>query len=255
MVAAPAVIWVAYVGGSIYTVVIGVAAVGAAWEAFDMLRRRGYRPALVIGLCAAGLLAVAPGLSHGPQWFRGVLLVEAMVAGCWYLVRSREFDALIDWVLTVGIALYCGGLLGSLTALRSLHDGFQLVALVLVVTWSYDTGAYLLGRFAGRRPFMQWISPSKTWEGVAGGVGLSCVAALALAIPFNVAIPTALVLGVVVAVAAQAGDLLESLLKRHCGVKDSGVVVPGHGGLLDRIDSLLFTSSAAFFVLLAFGYR
>ena len=102
---------------------------------------------------------------------------------------------------------------------------------------------------------MQWISPSKTWEGVVGGVILSIVVALIAAVPLSVSLLTGLALGVAVPVAAQAGDLIESMMKRYSGVKDSGKIIPGHGGVLDRIDSLLFSGTAAFYVFLISGYH
>jgi phosphatidate cytidylyltransferase len=126
--------------------------------------------------------------------------------------------------------------------------------LVLVLTvWSFDSFAYLAGRSLGRGRFMAHISPKKTWSGVIGGIVAASVVAGALGWATGQPLPSALVFGVLVAVAAQAGDLAESMLKRAAGAKDSGSLIPGHGGILDRIDSFLFAAPAAYAWLLLVG--
>ena len=255
VVGIPLILLVVFVGGPAFKAVIVVAAVIAAAEAFHMLRSHGHHPALLLGLAATAVVAVAPGLPHHLALWRGAILLALMVVALWFLLGRKTPDAFIDWVLTVSIVVYTGGLLGSLISLRAFHSGAKLVLLALILTWAYDTGAYFSGRTVGSRPFMQWISPNKTWEGVIGGVVLSIAVALLVAIPIGVRVPTALVLGVAVPIAAQTGDLLESMMKRYCGVKDSGSIIPGHGGVLDRIDSLLFSGTAAYYVLLIAGYH
>ena len=152
----------------------------------------------------------------------------------------------MSWGLALVAAIYTGGLLGFGVMLRQLPSGFAWVLLALVVTWACDTAAYLVGRAVGKRPFMQQISPRKTVEGAIAGLVGGVVAAVAF-VPF---LPMtwwqAPLLGVAWSIAAQSGDLVESMMKRDAGVKDSGTLIPGHGGMLDRIDSLLFVAPAVF---------
>jgi len=155
----------------------------------------------------------------------------------------------------VSIALYTGGLLGSLIGIRVLGDGLRLLLFVLIATWAYDTGAYFAGRTFGRTPFMQNISQKKTLEGVAGGLALTIAVSLIATAFTPVPVATAFIVAVAIAVAAQSGDLLESLLKRYAQVKDSGTLLPGHGGLLDRIDGLLFSGTVAYYIFVLAGYR
>src|SRR5205085_6979232 len=108
------------------------------------------------------------------------------------------------------------------------------VVLVLAITWGYDTGAYFAGRYLGTHAFMSHISPSKTIEGVAGGLAVSTLAGLAAASPAGLTVLQGLALGLAGGAIVQAGDLVESMMKRAVGVKDSGTLVSGHGGLLDR---------------------
>ncbi|MFT4622925.1 MAG: phosphatidate cytidylyltransferase [Myxococcota bacterium] len=136
------------------------------------------------------------------------------------------------------------GMLGTLAMLRRLEDGLGWVFLVLAISWCGDTGGYFAGRFLGRNKLYPRVSPKKTWEGVAGGVGLAVAGAFAIrAVILPVLTPLdCVVLGVGLSLAAVLGDLSESLLKRAYEVKDSGWILPGHGGLLDRIDSVLFVA-------------
>ncbi|MBV9281237.1 MAG: phosphatidate cytidylyltransferase, partial [Chloroflexi bacterium] len=150
--------------------------------------------------------------------------------------------------------LYVGLLLGHLSLLRVYHHGARWVMLALLLTWAYDTGAFFAGSLWGRRRFMAHASPSKTVEGVLGGLLLSTLAGL-LALPaLGLLAWQALLLGLLAGVAAQAGDLVESMVKRQTGVKDSGAIMPGHGGLLDRIDSLLFTGALTLYAAMVLGY-
>ena len=134
----------------------------------------------------------------------------------------------------------------------------QLALAVFIFIWLYDTGAFLVGCAIGKHRLFERISPKKSWEGVAGGavfviafaIAISCVPALnAFFNPRSLSIDTWIVMGITAVVAATLGDLFESLLKRTAGVKDSGNIIPGHGGILDRIDSLLFVAPAIFVVL------
>jgi len=255
MVGVPVVLVLVVIGGAPFKAAVILVALVAGWEAFQMLKSRGHRPALLFVLAVSALLAAAPGSSNPRLWWQATVVVGALAAGLWVLIAGEGSDAFVDWALTITIAIYAGGLLGFLTGVRLLGHGLQLVILVLVLNWAYDTGAYFTGRTFGRTPFMAHISQKKTWEGVAGGVLLALVAALVLAVPLGVNIGVSVVVGLVVAVSAQVGDLVESLMKRYCDMKDSGSIIPGHGGLLDRIDSLLFSGAAAYYVLLVAGYH
>ncbi len=152
--------------------------------------------------------------------------------------------------LTLGI-FYAPVLLAPLAKIHAQADGVALVFLLLAVTWLGDTGAYFAGRFFGKHKLFERVSPKKTVEGAVGGLVLSVVGASIVKIVGepNLAWPWVVGLAVGLGIAGVAGDLAESLLKRAWGVKDSGWIMPGHGGILDRVDSLLFSAPLLWAVL------
>jgi phosphatidate cytidylyltransferase len=157
---------------------------------------------------------------------------------------GADLSVAADRVGRYFICLWWVGLLAFLPLLRRLDDGLAWVFVVLVISWCGDTGGYFAGKYFGKNQLYPLVSPKKTWEGVAGGVLL---ATIGLFVVREVALPAlsvvdVLVLGPSCCVAGVVGDLSESLLKRAYGVKDSGTIMPGHGGLLDRIDSVLFVA-------------
>lgn len=255
IVGIPVVVLITIVGGTLFKVAVILIAVVAAWEGYQLLRSRGHKPALLFVLSMSALLATAPGSSNPLLWWQATLVVGMFATGLWILASGAGKESFLDWTLTVLVALYAGGLISFLSGLRFLAHGLQLVLLLLIATWAYDTGAYMVGRTLGRTPFMSHISAHKTWEGVAGGLLLAIVSALVFSIPLSIDIGVGVVVAIAVSVAAQLGDLVESLMKRYADVKDSGSIIPGHGGLLDRIDSLLFSGAAAYYVLLLAGYH
>jgi phosphatidate cytidylyltransferase len=147
------------------------------------------------------------------------------------------------WLAIVAAILYVGILGSYLVLLRNLDDGERWVLLVVLSTWGTDTCAYAVGKLIGRHKMAPRISPGKTWEGTAGGLVGGLIVVVALNWPLDLPVSTgqAVVLGLILPAVAVLADLGESALKRGAGVKDTSVLVPGHGGLLDRLDSLLFT--------------
>jgi phosphatidate cytidylyltransferase len=145
--------------------------------------------------------------------------------------------------------LYISLFLSYLIMLYNGPDGREWIFFVLIVLWCNDSGSYAFGRALGRRKLSPLVSPNKTVEGAAGGGGCGLVAALALKMLLVTALSftQAAALGLVISLSGQAGDLCESALKRHFGCKDSGSMLPGHGGMLDRIDSLLFAAPLAYY--------
>jgi phosphatidate cytidylyltransferase len=194
----------------------------------------------------------------------GVLLIAigSILAAVGAFTRTDPREGLPTWFGTVFGALYASLLAFVLRlghAAPSVPDGAPLaglfrdepgrgwILLLVLAVWSYDTGAYFVGKRFGRRRFLSHISPSKTYAGLIGGiVAATIVAAVALAALGQPPV-AAVVLGPLLALAAQAGDLAESMLKRAAGAKDSGTLIPGHGGILDRVDSFLFAAPVAFF--------
>ncbi len=158
-------------------------------------------------------------------------------------VASGGFrDSLVDWAYTAAGAFYVGWTLSLFLLLRAEPNGLQWALVVILGTFATDTGAFFTGKAVGRIPLAPRISPGKTWEGAVGGflAGTGAVMALAYWQDLPLSAWQAPVLGALVGVSAQAGDLVESMIKRASGVKDAGGIIPGHGGVLDRLDSVVF---------------
>ncbi|MDR4479180.1 MAG: phosphatidate cytidylyltransferase [Nitrospira sp.] len=202
-----------------------------------------------LGMAATGLVI------SSAQWptlitDRTVLLGVTAIALCMPLVSSKSLrDALTDGMVLVMGVLYIGLALSYLVLTRGLHDGALLIFFVVIVTWAGDTGAYLVGKSMGRHALAPIVSPKKTYEGLAGGLGLACflaVVARAWFLP-GLSLIDCLALGVILTLTGLIGDLAESAMKRSAGFKDSGALIPGHGGMLDRLDSLLFTGPVFYY--------
>ena len=213
------------------------------------------------------MLAVAIVLEAAlrPGGDKGVLLIGVgiLLAGIGALGRRDPRDGMVAWFATVFGALYVGLLSFVLhvaaaapavppgAALAQLGSERGWIPLLMLGVWSYDTGAYLVGRSIGRHHFLVHISPAKTVEGVVGGlIATTALMAVVLAGLGQEALG-ALALGPLVGLAAQAGDLAESMIKRAAGAKDSGTLIPGHGGILDRTDSFLFAGPAVMLYVVA----
>ncbi len=263
LVAVPIAVGAMFLGGWVLAALLALLAALAAIELFRMVAGKGIRAFQALGAGGAAafvlLAAVAPqrGAEGAGFWSLLVLLMlGAVTAAIW--VRGVAGQPLLAVSATVFGALYTGGLLAHGVFLRHLPlvvtpwQGTALVFAPVLLTWASDTFAYFVGRRYGRRKLIPKVSPGKTVEGAAGAVAGTILVALLYAqvldalrvYPMSVA--EALIFGVLMSVAAQLGDLAESLLKRDAGVKDSGALFPGHGGALDRLDSLLFTLPVAY---------
>src|SRR5437763_2875606 len=263
LVLLPLVLWLLWLGGLPFALLVSTAAAVAAWELNELpeqQRAEAGRPpaardrargAEIASVAAAFLLPLTEGLDVHGFTARGILTALVMVALTDALLFEPELPRAPQRVgLAVLGAVYPGLLLGTVVRLRQLPDGFDWLVLTLAVTWLNDTGAYFAGRAYGERKPYPRISPSKTWEGAAGGLLASIAGALLVkALGWLPQLPWwgSVVVGAGAGVLGPGGDLSESMLKRAFGAKASSRLLPGHGGLLDRVDALLFTAP---FVLL-----
>lgn len=212
-----------------------------------------------LGVAAAGALPVA--LLYLPRdvpFTSETLAVMAFLIAVfgYYLLAGPLEQATQKAALTFFGAIYAGLGIGSLAAQRGLPHGLDWVFLSILLTFGNDTGAYFAGRFLGRHKLYVAVSPNKTWEGFFGGMAFAVLLVFVARATFMryLAPLDALYLGVPCSILGPAGDLCESMLKRAYGIKDSGKIIPGHGGLLDRVDALLFNAPfVLFFALLRFG--
>ena len=259
-------------GGPVFAVAIAALCLIGFYEYNAMAAKLGRNP-VAAGFLVVPAAAIAALIDAD---FYGLLAITAAAVAIPVTVEILQIDlegSFVDWSLATTGALYLAiptftaitmrRLDGGITSswLDDLADwsafgwepaprGLAWLLTVILVTWLSDTGAYLTGRAFGRRKLIPHVSPNKTWEGLIGGLALATITSVLCAWLFGLDINLALaaLAGLVLAVVGVFGDLTESLIKRQAGVKDSGNLIPGHGGMLDRLDALLFTFPAGLFV-------
>jgi len=282
VVAAPLALWIVLAGGAPLAALLAVVSALGAWEFYRIARGSGTRPLDDVGIALAGLLPLAVhahylGLFAFRPVFAAVLALAILAATIW--LRGVEGGPLGAAAATLLGVAYTAAMLSFGYAIRY-HDvvrgydvvgskffslgplhlpiapGGVLLIFPLVLTWSSDIGAFFVGRAIGGRKLIPSVSPGKTVAGAVGGLVASMLVSWLYA--RSVLVPVAnlgftpwgaLGFGAVISVAAQVGDLFESLLKREGGVKDSSRIIPGHGGILDRFDSLIFVLPVAYLLL------
>jgi phosphatidate cytidylyltransferase len=232
----------------------------AAAEFFAAIRKAGYQPVSLLGIVACGAMPLAiywRGLEAVPL----VLALTVVFSLLWFLLGVGDESPLLNAGVTVFGVSYIGLLGGFAALLLTLPHGIGMITAAVIGTIGYDVGGFLIGRVAGKSP-LSAASPNKTVEGLAGGMGAAVVATTLIVgfgklTPFGDtpgSISKTFLLGIAIAVAAPLGDLCESLIKRDIGVKDMGTILPGHGGLLDRFDALLFVLPVTYFAARALLY-
>lgn len=269
VVGAPTVIWLVWLGGAPLAILISVASALAAYEFYRLAIGSGSEPLWghgVIFSAAIPLFAYARQLG---LWVPNVtivmtivmlLILELLTVALW--VRGSQGKPLEVVSITLLGVCYTGGMMSFAFALRyhpyaiGAAAGTALVALPFLLTWGTDIGGYVFGRLIGGRKLMPAVSPGKTVAGALGGLVLAILIAvfyerymLRPRAQLGMLPQDAILVGILVSVAGQVGDLVESMLKREAGVKDSSHLIPGHGGMLDRIDSLLFTLPVSYALL------
>lgn len=283
----PLIIAIVLLGEPWLSLLVGAAAFLALVELVALLDAAGYEPPQVLTILAGmaltgaglvtanddsvgGLLTTLLVALDPPGLVAATLVVAMLLLAAAAFTRADPGKGFVTWAMSSFGVAYVGLLLPSIVLVAHLgpaegswtsavgwfgmESGVAWTLTLILVVWGYDTGAYLTGRLIGRHRLIDHISPSKTVEGLAGGLVMATVGAGVGAILVGLEPWHPLVIGPLVGLAAQAGDLAESMLKRAAGRKESGFLVPGHGGVLDRIDSFLFAAPVlAGFALLVAG--
>jgi phosphatidate cytidylyltransferase len=251
-VGAPLIIALLYKGPpwGFYLLVLPATLIGA-WELFNMTHP-GDRLSQLLGVGMSAVASLATYVAEGDARVLMTTIIAVPLLGpLLTLVRPGDMKSAALRATAMGFGpLYIGVPLTLLALMRrDLHgDGPAYVVLTIMFAWFGDTGGYFAGRFLGRHKLYEAVSPKKTVEGSIGGLAGSVFGAMLAHFWFlpSLSLPHGIILGLVAGALGQAGDLGESLLKRSTGVKDSGAIVPGHGGILDRVDALLVTSAVTF---------
>jgi phosphatidate cytidylyltransferase len=244
-------------GTWIYFVVMALLALLALAEFYRITKP--YRPAALAGILALFLMVYC-GWWGTPTGVLGALALSVALAFVIVASGGPRRGVTARMAITILGPMWIGLGFACLLLMRRLPEGMSLVLIVVFGTWAGDTFAYFIGRYFGSTPMAPRLSPKKTWEGFAGGllgtvIGVVLIALLAGAIRPDtpgVSSSQALLIGLVIAVVGPLGDLFESLIKRDVDVKDAGRFLPGHGGVLDRFDALIFSSVAVYFLSVGF---
>ena len=264
----PIIVLFAWLGGWWTFAVLLLITCLSIYEFHRMMQHVDYHPVMLVSLALSILFLLAAMFPRQQLFLLEIgLSASLLVTFPVLFARKDHTGSLVDWALTVAIPVYLGWPLSCFVLLRGfqlswplaqtpwwvLPNGLWWVLVALFGVWGSDTGAFFTGRFIGRHRLAPTISPGKTWEGVFGGLLLGTIAVLLFSAPLGIPWYLAIVLGILVTIASVLGDLAESLIKRQVHVKDSGQLIPGHGGMLDRIDSLLFAVMVVYFFSLFVG--
>ncbi len=223
---------------------MAVAAAVIAFEIGTMYGSSGIRTSRGAAAVVALGLVIRNSVDH--TWIDVAIILVVVYTLLRQLWHHRMYGRFASWGIAMVAAAYAGGLLGFMALLRGLPNGFSWVVIAFGATWAFDIAAYAVGKTIGQRGFMTHVSPKKTWEGVIAGTVATCTFLSAAFALLGHSWWQGLALGIGVSLAAVFGDLVASMLKRDTGHKDSGTVIPGHGGMLDRLDSLLFVAPIVF---------
>ena len=249
----PLLAFLVYYGSWPYLLAVIAAALVGSWEYVRMMKVKGHAPNLFV-VMALSLALIADFWVTSINITRPAVTILVMGALAAQLFRSEAEAPVVDWALSLAGAAYIGLGLGHIMGLRLLEPAGQLLVwMALLCTWGNDSFAYFGGRAFGKHKFWPRWSPKKTWEGIfAGGLGGIALALLVAWIAVMLDVPRiayihAIVIGLLAAVVGPLGDLSISMIKRYTGVKDSSNLIPGHGGVLDRMDSLVFVFVTVFY--------
>lgn len=235
-----------WAGGGWYAAGASLIVLIAAYE-FQTPHHHGLTP---LAALAAGLAAALPAVAFvGADWILWFMAGGVLIPLVWVTIRADPETALDDWLWAVGGLVYVGLLGAHIVLARELTNGQDWVLLAVFGTFAVDTAAYLAGKTLGRRKLAPRISPGKTVEGTIGGLAGGFAAVVLLNYFLGIRLEAALIipLAALLPLAAVFGDLAESILKRGMHIKDAGRAIPGHGGLLDRMDSILFTFPVVYY--------
>ena len=260
----PPLVVVLVLGGVWIVALVALLTMFAAVEAFHLLRSAGYPTIPPLGIVLALAIVLDAAQPAGPDGSGMVLVaVGIILTAVGSFAKKDPREGLPTWFATVFGALYAALLafivrlgaaappLPGSAPLAWLGADRGWILLLVLGVWAYDTAAYFVGRRFGRARFLGHISPSKTYAGLIGGLAGSTLVVMAMLYALGEPVLTGLILGPLLGLSAQAGDLAESMLKRAAGAKDSGTLIPGHGGVLDRVDSFLFAAPVVTLYVLA----
>ncbi len=247
LVLAPVTIWlIGWAPVYLFDAAVALISVLALYEFLSLGARKGYELPVVLCILVA-LFIIAAFILEEVSVEIGMFVALLVIPG-WYVLFGDDVEkSLPSSAVAVLATMYVGMLAGCIIRLHSDFRppiGRNLVYFLLLVVWLGDSGAYYVGKNFGKHHMSPRISPKKTWEGLAGGIAASVITAVVIQSTFFPQMPLvhAILLGVVLSLTGVIGDLAESMWKRSAAVKDSGTMIPGHGGFFDRFDSILYTA-------------
>ncbi|MGM0501152.1 MAG: phosphatidate cytidylyltransferase [Bacillota bacterium] len=254
VIAIPILILIFKLGGFLFLALNLIVVTLGINEYFKLVEHKGVRVNKFLGIILGLILIIITYQFANAQYLYGALILGLIIILLKQILVKRNKSAIFSTALTYFGVCYVAGLFSHLILLYNLdianHSGKLIVIIPILATWFTDTGAYFIGLNLGKKALAPKISPKKTIEGAVGGLLSSIFVTVLLALYFNIALYHGMLLGVLIGVVAQLGDLSASAFKRDSEIKDSGDIIPGHGGILDRIDSLLFVLPVVYYYLL-----
>ncbi|MDP2718636.1 MAG: phosphatidate cytidylyltransferase [Dehalococcoidia bacterium] len=207
-------------------------------------------PPKIFGLLWTGLFVLSP-LFRNPLALP-VLITTAVVFSLLFNLRRSDTGLLREWAWNLAGIFYIGWFLSRYVALLDFDSGREFVTLILFTTFGCDTASYFIGKYFGKKKMYPRLSPGKTWEGSIAGffASIASVFILSAFLKLGISFYHQIALGILIGIFAQLGDLVESMFKRGAGVKDAGIILPGHGGLLDRVDSMIFAGVVSYYYIM-----
>ena len=254
----PLAILMIYFGGFFYQGLIILFLAAAAWEYMRLLNRMNLHPAKLLVMAGVIALGVSRAL-FGFSYSSAILTIMLLSLAAWHIMQyeQKETSPAADFGASISVFMYIGFLGSYLLSLRALPNGMWWTFLVLPTVWFSDSGAYIIGTLIGKHKIAPKTSPNKTWEGYFGGVITGVLASLGLVLLYNRTFEAGLtvtpvegaLLGLAISLLITLGDLTESMIKRQSGEKDSGKLMPGHGGVFDRLDSLFWAAPIGYYLI------